>query len=62
MHPRDDLWVNPDKVENARRKFALGRPTWLIHVLDRKGVREQILSLVGDILSPEVRKLVSRCV
>ena len=59
MHPRDDLWVNPDKVENARRKFALGRPTWLIHVLDRKGVREQILSLVGDILSPEVRKLIS---
>ncbi len=59
MHPCDNLWVNPDKVENARRKFIKGTPTWIVHVLDRKGVREQILSLVGDILSPEVRKLIS---
>lgn len=60
IHPRDALYVNPDKVENARRKFSRGRQTWLVHVLDRKGVREQLLSLAGGALDSEIRDLVSR--
>lgn len=60
MHPHDALWVRPDKVENARRKFAEDHPTWLVHVLDRKGIREQLLSLAGEALNPEIKKIVSQ--
>jgi hypothetical protein len=59
IHIHDALYVNPDKVENARRKFNRGYQTWLVHVLDRKGVREQLLSLAGDVLGAELRTLVS---
>lgn len=59
IHPKDALFVNPDKIENARRKSKKGKSVWLVHVLDRKGVREQILSL-GNLLPADIRKELSQ--
>lgn len=59
IHLHDVLFVNPKKVRNARQKYAQGHQTWLIHVLDRKGVRQQLMSLTGDALSPELRELIA---
>lgn len=59
IHPQDRLFVNPDKVRNAVGKFHKGTPVWLVHVLDRKGVREQVLSIAGDLMSEEIRSLIS---
>lgn len=61
IHPKDGLFVNPDKVRNARKKAAQGKDVWLVHILDRSGVREQILSLVGDVLPEEVKTSLRCC-
>lgn len=58
IHPQDRLFVNPDKVRNAVGKFRKGTPVWLVHVLDRKGVREQVLSTAGDLLPEEIKSLI----
>lgn len=59
IHPKDALFVNPDKVKNARNKSRNGHDVWLVHVLDRKNVREQVLSVAGHLLPDEIRKEIS---
>jgi len=59
IHPKDALFVNPCKVKNARRKAQEGHDVWLVHILDRKNVREQILSVAGHLLPDEIREEIS---
>ena len=59
IHPKDALFVNPCKVKNARRKAAKAKDVWLVHVLDRNGIRKQIFDLVGDILPKEIEEILS---
>lgn len=59
IHPKDALFVNPCKIKNARKKAQEGYDVWLVHVLDRKNVREQVLSVAGHLLPDEIRKEMS---
>jgi len=35
IHPKDALFINPCKIQNARKNAQEGYDVWLVHVLDR---------------------------